>query len=58
MFDRSSKSPSPAAPPWMPVIVAMPGAKRLRRIEYRVVRVAEKHRPVVLSAPPSETAAK
>ena len=56
MSDRTDKSPAP--PPWMPIIVAMSGTKRLRRIEYRVVRVPEKHRPVVLATFQSDGAAK
>lgn len=56
MYDSARKTPAP--PPWMPIIVATSGTKRLRRIEYRVVRVPEKHRPVVLSALQSETATK
>lgn len=39
-----------SAPPWMPIITALRGTKRLRRIEYRVVRVTEKDQPVVLCA--------
>jgi hypothetical protein len=34
----------------MPIITALRGNKRLRRIEYRVVRVPEKDLPVVLCA--------
>jgi hypothetical protein len=48
MPDRAPKAPAP--PPWMPIITALRGNKRLRRIEYRVVRVPEKDLPVVLCA--------
>jgi hypothetical protein len=43
----------PAEPSWMPIIVAtMRGEKRLRRIEYRVVRAPDKVGRVQLSPPP------
>jgi hypothetical protein len=42
-----------AEPSWMPVIVSSGGGgKRLRRIEYRVVRAPEKVGRVLLQPPP------
>jgi hypothetical protein len=42
----------PSEPSWMPIIVAtVGGGKRLRRIEYRVVRAPEKVGRVLLGRP-------